>query len=205
MKNVPPNRIAELRELAGMTQGQLAKAAKTSQPQIDRLESGERNLTHAWMVRLAKAMNRMPLELIGEPTQKVPVVGYVDAGQTVYLSHDDYAPGEGMYKLDIPTSVGKVVGVEIRGNSMAPRYYDGEVIFYTRTKPDLRELLNQECVIHLTDGTIYLKWLRAGSKPGHFNLESSSPSVPTMIDKEVDWAGPVVYPPRTSRPTTFGT
>lgn len=45
--------IARLRSRHGLTQQQLAELAGTSQPQIKRLESGERKLTKEWALRLA--------------------------------------------------------------------------------------------------------------------------------------------------------
>ncbi|MCA6305263.1 MAG: helix-turn-helix transcriptional regulator [Phenylobacterium sp.] len=50
------NRIRELREAAGLSQQQLADRAGTSQPQVDRLEKGERKLTADWMRRLSEAL-----------------------------------------------------------------------------------------------------------------------------------------------------
>lgn len=60
------NRIKELREKNGWTQGQLADAAGTSTPQIQRLESGTRKLTQDWMDRLAKALNAKTSDLLPE-------------------------------------------------------------------------------------------------------------------------------------------
>ena len=45
--------IARLREALGMKQEELAKLAGTSQPQIVRLEKGDRKLTKEWAERLA--------------------------------------------------------------------------------------------------------------------------------------------------------
>jgi transcriptional regulator with XRE-family HTH domain len=50
------NRIREFRELKGWSQQQLADAVSTSQPQIDRLEKGERKLSQEWMQKLAPAL-----------------------------------------------------------------------------------------------------------------------------------------------------
>jgi transcriptional regulator with XRE-family HTH domain len=45
--------LARLRTAKGLTQSQLAAKAGTSQPQIRRLENGERKLTKEWAKRLA--------------------------------------------------------------------------------------------------------------------------------------------------------
>lgn len=58
MEGRAPNRIAELRKARGWTQEQLARACEppTTQPQIKRLETGERRLTQQWMDILARAL-----------------------------------------------------------------------------------------------------------------------------------------------------
>lgn len=61
-----PNRIKELRIAKGLSQDALAELANTSQPQIDRLEKGQRNLTQTWMTRIAKALGVRPAELLPE-------------------------------------------------------------------------------------------------------------------------------------------
>ncbi len=62
------NRIRELREQRGMTTAQLAAAAGTSQPQITRLERGERKLSEEWMVRIAAALGVTPADLLASAT-----------------------------------------------------------------------------------------------------------------------------------------
>jgi phage repressor protein C with HTH and peptisase S24 domain len=65
MDGAPPNRIAELRNARRWSQEQLARACDppTSQPQIMRLETGERKLTQEWMGKIAKALNVQPADL----------------------------------------------------------------------------------------------------------------------------------------------
>lgn len=72
-KPQPPNRIRELREARGLSQQQLADRVipKTAQPQIDRLEKGERRLTQAWMERIAAALGVNVTDILRNPTEKV--------------------------------------------------------------------------------------------------------------------------------------
>lgn len=56
MKDISPSvLIRQLRERAGLTQGELARRSGTSQPAIARLESGEGSPNLATLDRLAKA------------------------------------------------------------------------------------------------------------------------------------------------------
>lgn len=49
--------IAEMRERLGMTQKELAKAVGTAQTNISRIERAGHNLTIAYLIRIAKALN----------------------------------------------------------------------------------------------------------------------------------------------------
>lgn len=57
--------ITDLRERAGMTQGELARALKTSQSAIARMEKGEQNFSTEMLGKLSRALNRPILTLSG--------------------------------------------------------------------------------------------------------------------------------------------
>lgn len=58
------NRIREIREQKGISQSALADLCNTTQPTIQRLESGDRKLTEFWMRAIAKALDVRPVDLI---------------------------------------------------------------------------------------------------------------------------------------------
>ncbi len=58
------NRARELRLKSGLTLEEIAVRAGTSQPQIFRLEKGERDMTLEWMDRLSRALNCRPYEIL---------------------------------------------------------------------------------------------------------------------------------------------
>ncbi|MBB5092805.1 transcriptional regulator with XRE-family HTH domain [Pseudochrobactrum saccharolyticum] len=55
--NVRMSQLKRLREKIGLTQKELGALAGTSQPQIKRLEDGDRTLTKQWAERLAPHLN----------------------------------------------------------------------------------------------------------------------------------------------------
>jgi len=112
-------------------------------------------------------------------------VGYVGAGAEV-IPVDDHAVGAGLEEVDIPDNA---VWVIVRGDSMYPRYFDNEFLFYVRDQRSPAELIGRECVVRLEDGRMYVKVLRKGVE-GLFNLESWNG--PTIENKAVEWAAPVV-------------
>ncbi|MBX4335664.1 helix-turn-helix domain-containing protein [Bartonella raoultii] len=58
------NNLKFFRQKIGLTSKQLAELAGTSQPQIFRLENGQRKLTKEWAVRLAPHLEVTPKQLL---------------------------------------------------------------------------------------------------------------------------------------------
>lgn len=61
---------------------------------------------------------------------------------------------------------------EVRGDSMQPRVYPGELIAFERREYEPAQLLRQECLVLLEDGRRFFKKLNPGSAPGYFDLIS---------------------------------
>ncbi len=57
--------MRELRQAAGLSQERLAELAGTSQPQINKLETGQRKMTVDWAVKLAHPLGVEPAALLG--------------------------------------------------------------------------------------------------------------------------------------------
>ena len=64
-----PNYLAAHREAAGIADHELARLVGTSQPQINRLENGERRLTVEWLNKIAGALNKQPEDLLKPPNE----------------------------------------------------------------------------------------------------------------------------------------
>ena len=93
-----------------------------------------------------------------------------------------------------PSAPDGATALRVRGDSMYPRYMDGELVFYVKDGTSPSELLNRECVVQLSDGRVFLKRLRPGSKKNLFHLESWN--APIMLDQRVKWAAPVRWTER---------
>lgn len=80
------NPIRSLREKARLSQAALARLANTSQPQIKRLEDGDRTLTKEWAERLAPALHVTAEDILFPERSRfaevvmAPVLGTIQAG-----------------------------------------------------------------------------------------------------------------------------
>ncbi|PWC53058.1 transcriptional regulator [Azospirillum sp. TSH7] len=64
--------MRELRQAAGLSQEKLAELAGTSQPQINKLETGQRKMTVDWAVKLARPLGVEPALLLGLDVPAAP-------------------------------------------------------------------------------------------------------------------------------------
>lgn len=125
-----------------------------------------------------------PPSLKGEPAQP-HVKGMIAAGQEATFELSDELDDP----IDLPPPT--AIGVRVRGNSMYPRYMDGEKLVYLPEQRPASELLGRECAVKLKDGGMIVKIIRPGSKRGLFNLESWNRDTPTIEDVKIEWASPI--------------
>lgn len=118
----------------------------------------------------------------------VPVVGYVGAGAEI-IPVDDHAPGAGLEYVDACVGSGSAVAVRVRGESMVPALYPGDVVIYEQqARGDLAHLAGRECVVKLADGRAFIKVLRR-TAAGAWYLHSTNAE--PLVDVTIEWAAPV--------------
>lgn len=195
-------RLAWARETAGFeTATEGASALDVPGPTYLGHENGSRGFKRDSAVNYARRF-KVSLEWLltgkGEPRKgkatagKTHAVGYIGAGAEVNLV-DDFSQGSGLEEVDIPPGVpDDAVVVIVRGDSMYPRYFEGERLFYIQQYQHPKELLNRECVVKVADGRIFVKIIRRGSSDKAFNLESWNTNTPTLEDQIIEWAAPVL-------------
>lgn len=188
------NRLREYRDIAGISQQRLADLAGTQQQQIDRWEKGKRPFPRRWAARLSPHLNCKPADLEpDEEIEEILLVGDVGAGEKIYF-FDDGVPGTGLEEVEAPPGLHDGIALRIKGNSMAPRYFDGELVFYRRSGPtNPTDFLNEDCVVRLEDGSTMLKRLEPGSRPDTFTLRSYNPTEAVIPDARIEWAARVEW------------
>ena len=176
------NQIKALRERLGMTQAQLALLCETSQPQIQQLESGDRQLSIDWAEKIAPHLGVTPAVLmfgppepstgsngtragdlkrsvsqsttparrwtslesafpanarLGSPLTDVPVSIPVYGQAVGGIDGEFVMNGDKLEDVFCPPSLSSVAGayaVYVAGDSMEPRYFDGEIVYVNPRK-----------------------------------------------------------------------
>ena len=186
------NRLRELRKALGLTLNDVASAAGTSNQQLGMLERGERRLTVEWMQKLAPVLRVAPRDLLPDAGQVrlIPVVGYVGAGAQIF-SIDDHQKGAGLDEVEAPVLglPSSTVAVRVRGRSMEPAFYPGDLIFYDRhDSGDFVHLAGKECIVRLHDGRTFIKILKR-LPDGDWYLHSNNDE--PILGINIEWAAKV--------------
>lgn len=110
----------------------------------------------------------------GEMIRKniVVVEGLVGAGGTVETSAEGVGH-DGLDEIEVPFPLpDDAAAYRISGDSMFPRYDDGDVIIVFKRQQPPNELMNFETLVTTSDGNRYLKRIVAGARKGQFDLLS---------------------------------
>lgn len=179
--------LRRARKTAKLSMAELARRAKTSRQQIERLETGEVRVSKDWAERLAPILQVAPEILIFDETTAA-LIGYAGAGAEVSY----FAEGQGPFdRVKMPPGgSNRTVGVEIRGDSLGT-LLNGWIAYYEdRREPPTDDLIGRLCVVGIEGGHVLIKRIaRRGRGPGTFDL--SAPNTDVMFDQRVEWAAEV--------------
>lgn len=180
-------RLRSARLKAQLTQTALAELAGTTQPQINRLENGERELTVVWAKRLASFLS-VPVEWLLELDQPVNIVGYVGAGGQAEFMEDGV-----LGQAPRPPGFGdEGVALLVRGDSMPGIAEDDWLIYYERrVSQPTEDMIGRVCVVQIENGPVVVKRLYRAGNSSEFDLISSSPSYEPIRNARVAWAAKV--------------
>lgn len=129
----------------------------------------------------------------------IAVLGRVGAGAQVPLVDTDEVTG-GMFRVGAPSQLLRrgpaalFAAVEVEGDSMAPHYQPGDILFYSRVTHEgiLDEDIGRPCIVAGTDGNAWVKQVKRGDEPGLFHLISLNPTGENMHNRQIKWASRVI-------------
>jgi transcriptional regulator with XRE-family HTH domain len=193
MDKIFPNRIREVREQQGLTIEELAEKTDLSVSYVGRLERGERNLAIKHLVLFADALSVDQRDLLKEESTEqrniVAVMGRIGAGAEI-MPEEEQIPPEGLYEIETPFPLpDDAIAFEVHGESMWPRYDDGDIIICWRQGVVAEEVLGWEAAVKTSTGRRFLKRVLKGSEPGTFDLESHN--APPIRGVRLEWVAAI--------------
>jgi repressor LexA len=177
--------LRRLMTKAGIGAKPLAKKARIGETAVrDILEDRSSNPRINTLSSIAAALEVSLSEILTDAG--VAVVGRIGAGGSIIFED----AGE-VERVGRPPDVdGELIGLEVVGNSMLPKFDPGDVIYISRDHEGvIPEYVGAYCACRLTTGETYLKKLAAGRTPGRFTLRSLNAE--DMEEVELSWATPV--------------
>src|SRR5437868_14030426 len=138
-------------------------------------------------LRLIKATEIQPiidyLEL-----NSVPIMGRVGAGAVIEPEHEQVPP-EGLGEVELPFPIAEeTIAFEVAGDSMLPKYENGDVIVvYRDQRHPVSSFYGEEAAVRLKTGERYLKTIERGKSSTSVNLTRFNAKPITGV--KLEWIG----------------
>lgn len=210
------NRIAELRESAGLSRIELAEMLGVTPQQIGYLEKGQRKLTVPWMNKIAKALKCDPADLLA-PVKRAPLpattrelkIGQVDyirvpvfdiraAAGYGTLVDDEHPMAYEIFMLDqvrryVRNGVDSLALLTVSGDSMWDTLHDGDHVLVNRAVNTIKQ--DGIYVIRIDDD-LMIKRISRHPSTKKLTIKSDNKNYPTFENVDPDTitvAGHVVW------------
>ena len=176
-------------EKPGKTQTGLATALGRSPSAVTDLLRGKRQIK----VQEVEVMAHYLEEAVPSAERKstAPVMGKIGAGAEIDVGVEQVPP-EGYYDIETVVPLpDDVIAFEVVGDSMYPRYDEGDVIICFRKGVPVDQIPDgEEAAVLAGDGRRFLKRVRKTPERGLFNLESHNAK--PIFSVTLDWASDVL-------------
>lgn len=136
-------------------------------------------------------------------TDTVPILGFIGAGALVEPEYEQ-VPSDGLGTVTLPfQGPPGLIALEIRGESMLPRYDDGDVVVVWREqRRSVDSFVGEEAAVRLADGRRFLKTVRRGTRLGLYTLDSFNAK--PIENVRIVWIGEIFTPVRSGQVTVTG-
>jgi transcriptional regulator with XRE-family HTH domain len=191
------HRVKGLRKQKGLTQQEFAAKLGVTQPTVHRWEKGAFTPDDK-MLEVLSDMAGVPTAVFryGEVRvgrRVIPITGYVGGGGEVSALTDS-STGNDAEDVEAPADSGLyMVAIKVRGDSMLPRYGDGDILFYGRDPGlggvDPAACVGRDCVVKLVNGPTLVKRVAQGGARNTYLLMSFVAE--PIINVRLEWASPV--------------
>ena len=167
-------------ERTGKSKGGLAKAMGVRAGAVSEILSG---------IRLIKASEIAPITEYLE-LNFVPIKGRVGAGAVIEPDNEQVPP-EGIGEIELPFPIAEeTVAFEVSGDSMLPKYENGDmIVVYREQRHPLSSFYGEEAAVRLKSGERFLKTIERGKAPNQVNLTSFNAKAINGV--KLDWIGEI--------------
>lgn len=145
--------------------------------------------------KLGNVLGMSLAELIdGEvrPPTRVPVIAELEADSVSSFKTGRLAQRP-IDIVDMPSSNEDLVAVRVLGNSMAPRFQNGDRLIGSRTYGNYADnYIGMTCIIKTADEQMYVKVLNRGDSENTYTLRSYDPAAEDIRDVTLLWFAPIV-------------
>ena len=120
----------------------------------------------------------------------VPIMGRIGAGAVIEPEYEQVPP-EGLGEVELPFPIsGETIAFEVSGDSMLPKYENGDVIVvYREQRHPLASFYGEEAAVRLKTGERYLKTIERGKSPSMVNLTSFNAK--PIAGVKLEWIGEI--------------
>jgi repressor LexA len=120
----------------------------------------------------------------------VPIMGRVGAGAAIEPEHEQVPP-EGLGDVELPFPIAEeTIAFEVAGDSMLPKYENGDVIVvYREQRHPVSSFYGEEAAVRLKTGERYLKTIERGKSPAVVNLTSFNAKPINGV--KLEWIGEI--------------
>jgi repressor LexA len=167
-------------EKPGKTKGGLAAAMGVRPGAVSEILSGLRLIKAS---EIADIVDYLGLNL-------VPIMGRVGAGAAIEPEHEQVPP-EGLGEVELPFPFSEeTIAFEVAGDSMLPKYENGDVIVvYREQRHPLASFYGEEAAVRLRTGERYLKTIERGKSTTLVNLTSFNAKPINGV--KLEWIGEI--------------
>ena len=167
-------------EKTGKSKGGLAKAMGVRAGAVSEILSG---------IRLIKASEIGPITEYLE-LNFIPIMGRIGAGAVIEPDIEQVPP-EGIGEIELPFPISEeTIAFEVSGDSMLPKYENGDVIVvYREQRHPLSSFYGEEAAVRLKTGERYLKTIERGKAANQVNLTSFNAKAINGV--KLDWIGEI--------------